>query len=162
MTPQPATPIADRELVLERVLKAPRALVWRCWTDPKLLAEWFCPKPWYIDQVELDVRTGGSNAFVMHGPNGEVVPNRGVYLEVIENEKLVLTDAYVTAWEPSEAPFMTAIITLEDTPEGHTRYVAKALHWSVETRKQHEQMGFHEGWGIATDQLEALAQSLNA
>lgn len=162
MTPQPATPIAERELVLERLLKAPRALVWRCWTDPKLLAEWFCPKPWYIDQVELDVRTGGSNVFVMHGPNGEIVPNRGVYLEVIENEKLVMTDAYVTAWEPSEAPFMTAIITLEDTPEGHTRYVAKALHWSVETRQQHEQMGFHEGWGIATDQLEALAQSLNA
>lgn len=162
MTPQPATPIAERELVLERVLKAPRALVWRCWTDPKLLAEWFCPKPWYIDQVELDVRTGGSNAFVMHGPNGETVPNRGVYLEVIETEKLVMTDAYVTAWEPSEAPFMTAIITLEDTPEGYTRYVAKALHWSVETRNQHEQMGFYEGWGVATDQLEALAQSLNA
>ncbi|UDF03667.1 SRPBCC family protein [Asticcacaulis sp. AND118] len=161
MTPPTPTPIADRTLVLERVLKAPRHLVWRCWTDPRLLAEWFCPKPWYIDNVELDVRPGGGNAFVMHGPDGETIPNRGVYLEVIENEKLVLTDAYVKAWEPSENPFMTAIVTLEETPEGYTKYVATALHWSLDTKKQHEQMGFHEGWGICADQLEALAQSLN-
>jgi len=153
-------PLSERELVLERVLKAPRALVWRCWTDPELLAQWFCPKPWYIDQVEIDVRAGGSNAFVMHGPNGEFVPNKGVYLEVIDQEKLVITDAYVKAWEPSESPFMTAVMTFADTPEGHTHYVARALHWSVDIRKQHEQMGFHEGWGTVADQLEALAQSL--
>ncbi|MFT3998274.1 MAG: SRPBCC family protein [Asticcacaulis sp.] len=161
MTPAPPTPISERTLVLERVLKAPRHLIWRCWTDPKLLAEWFCPKPWYIDAVELDVRAGGGNAFVMHGPNGETIPNRGVYLEVVENEKLVLTDAYVKAWEPSENPFMTAIVEMEDTPEGYTKYTATALHWSADTKVQHEQMGFHEGWGICADQLEVLAQSLN-
>ncbi|ESQ81040.1 SRPBCC family protein [Asticcacaulis sp. YBE204] len=152
--------LKDRELVLTRTLDAPRELIWRCWTDPKLLAEWFCPKPWYIDEVKLDVRSGGSNSFTMHGPNGETVPNRGVYLEIVENEKIVLTDAYTTAWEPSEDPFMTAIVELSDAGDGKTLYVATARHWSVEKKVQHEQMGFHVGWGICADQLEALAQTL--
>lgn len=155
------TTIKDRELTLVRTLKAPRELIWRCWTDPKLLEKWFCPAPWRVTDVSLDVRTGGSQSFVMRGPEGEEILNRGVYLEVIENEKLVTTDAYVSAWEPSESPFMTAIITLEDLGDGTTLYTAIARHWSVETCKQHEQMGFHEGWGICADQLEALAQTLS-
>lgn len=152
--------IIERELVLTRTLKAPRHLLWRCWTEANLLEKWFCPVPWRVTDVELDVRTGGSQSFVMRGPDGEVMPQRGVYLEVIENEKLVTTDAYMQAWEPSEDPFMTAIVTFEDAGEGHTLYTARALHWSAEKKQQHEAMGFHEGWGICADQLEAVAQTL--
>jgi len=152
--------MSERELVLTRTLKAPRHLLWRCWTEPQLLEKWFCPEPWRVTDVELDVRTGGSQSFVMRGPDGEVMPQRGVYLEVIEQEKLVTTDAYVRAWEPSEDPFMTAIVTFEDAGEGQTLYTARARHWSAEKKQQHEAMGFHEGWGICADQLEALAQTL--
>ncbi|MFT4090315.1 MAG: SRPBCC family protein [Asticcacaulis sp.] len=152
--------ISERELVLTRTLNAPRHLLWRCWTEPELLEKWFCPAPWRVTDVELDVRSGGNQSFIMRGPDGEVMPQKGVYLEVIENEKLVTTDAYVRAWEPSEDPFMTAIVTFEDAGEGKTLYVATARHWSVEKKQQHEAMGFHEGWGICADQLEALAQSL--
>lgn len=156
----PVSDLTDRELVLTRTLKAPRHLLWRCWTEPTLLEKWFCPAPWRVTDVELDVRTGGAQSFVMRGPDGEVVPQQGVYLEVIENEKLVTTDAYVRAWEPSEDPFMTAIVTFEDLGNGETLYTARARHWSVEKKQQHEAMGFHEGWGICADQLEALAQTL--
>ena len=93
------------------------------------------------------------------GPDGEEFPNRGVYLDVVENERLVLTDAFVSAWERSEKPFMTGTITLEEEG-GKTRYTARALHWSVADRKAHEKMGFHEGWRKATDQLEALVAPL--
>ena len=87
------------------------------------------------------------------------MPNRGVYLEVVENRRLVFTDAYVAAWEPSAKPFMTVILTFE--PEGGgTRYTARVLHWTAEDRQQHEAMGFEQGWGIATDQLAALAATL--
>ncbi|WP_140984344.1 SRPBCC family protein [Asticcacaulis tiandongensis] len=152
--------VSERELVLTRTLKAPRHLLWRCWTEPALLEKWFCPAPWRVTDVELDVHTGGAQSFVMRGPDGEVMPQQGVYLEVIENEKLVTTDAYVRAWEPSEDPFMTAIVTFEDLGNGETLYTARARHWSVEKKQQHEAMGFHEGWGICADQLEALAQTL--
>ena len=146
---------ADRELVLTRLINAPREKVYRAWTEPELLKQWFAPKPYTTPIVEVDVRPGGSAYFVMRGPDGKDLPNRGVYLEVVPNEKLVSTDAYVKAWEPSEKPFMTLILTFEDEG-GKTRYTARVRHWTVADRETHEKMGFHEGWGLCTDQLEAL------
>jgi len=150
---------ADRELVLTRLINAPRAKVYRAWTDPELLKQWFAPKPYTTPIVEIDVRPGGSAYFVMRGPDGKDLPNRGVYLEVVPNEKLVSTDAYVKAWEPSEKPFMTLILTFEDEG-GKTRYTARVRHWTVADREAHETMGFHEGWGLCTDQLEALVAKI--
>jgi uncharacterized protein YndB with AHSA1/START domain len=150
---------ADRELVLTRLINAPRAKVYRAWTDPELLKQWFAPKPYTTPIVEVDVRPGGSAYFVMRGPDGKDLPNRGVYLEVVPNEKLVSTDAYVKAWEPSEKPFMTLILTFEDEG-GKTRYTARVRHWTVADREAHEKMGFHEGWGLCTDQLEALVAKI--
>ena len=91
----------------------------------------------------------------MRGPEGEEHPNRGVYLEVVPGRKLVTTDAFTEAWVPSEKPFMTAVLTFEPE-DGKTRYTAIARHWSAEDKEAHEQMGFHDGWGKATDQMEAL------
>jgi uncharacterized protein YndB with AHSA1/START domain len=150
---------ADRELVLTRLINAPRDKVYRAWTDPELLKQWFAPKPYTTPIVEIDVRPGGSAYFVMRGPDGKDLPNRGVYLEVVPNEKLVSTDAYVAAWEPSEKPFMTLILTFEDEG-GKTRYTARVRHWTVADREAHEKMGFHEGWGICADQLEALVAKI--
>ena len=149
----------DRELVLTRLIAAPRRNLYRCWTEPELLRQWFTPPPYRTIRAELELRPGGSNLIVMQGPDGAEFPNRGVYLELVENERLVFTDAYVSAWEPSEKPFMTAIITFADEAGG-TRYTARARHWSVADREAHEKMGFHEGWGIAADQLAALAATL--
>ncbi len=155
-----ATPNSDRELVLTRLIDVPREKLWRCWTEPKLMLQWFTPAPWKTTHAETDVRPGGSSYVVMQGPDGTEMPNRGVYLEVIKNERLVFTDAYTSAWEPSENPFFTGILTFEDAGNGQTRYTARALHWTKENRETHEKMGFHEGWGVATDQMTALARTL--
>lgn len=160
MSKQPDAPVAAHELVLERIIDAPREKVYRAWTNPKILAEWFAPKPWTVSDVKLDVRTGGSNSFVMHGPNGEAFPNAGVYLEVVPNEKIVITDAYTAAWIPSAKPFFTAIVTFEDIGGGKTKYTAVARHWTAEDKETHEKMGFHEGWGQCASQLEAVAKTL--
>jgi len=148
------------ELTLTRLIDAPREAVYRCWTDPELIPIWFCPPPWGVSHAETDVRAGGSSLIVMKGPEGQEFPNRGVYLEVVPNQKLVFTDAYVSSeWEPSEKPFMTVTLTFEQ--EDHkTRYTARVRHWTAEDKAQHEAMGFHQGWGISTDQLEALAKTL--
>jgi uncharacterized protein YndB with AHSA1/START domain len=96
----------------------------------------------------------------MMGPDGVEMPNAGVYLEVVPNRKLVITDAFREAWLPSEKPFMTVILTFEDQGDGRTRYTALVRHWSLDDRKAHEEMGFHEGWGICADQLAELAKTL--
>lgn len=151
---------SDRELVLERVLNAPREKLYRCWTEPALIVQWFTPAPWKTVKAVMDVRAGGSSCITMQSPEGQEFPNAGVFLEVVPNEKIVMTDAYTSAWVPSEKPFMTAIITFEDAGNGKTKYTARVRHWTVADREAHEKMGFHEGWSIAASQLEALGQKL--
>lgn len=151
--------VQERELVLTRLIDAPREKLFRAWTDPALLRQWFAPLPYMTPVAELDVRPGGSSFIVMRAPDGTDMPLRGVYLEVVENERLVFTNAYTRAWEPSEKPFMTAIVTFEDEA-GKTRYTARARHWTVADRETHEQMGFHQGWGKCADQLTALVATI--
>ena len=152
-------PGSDRELVLTRLIDAPREKLFRAWTEPDLLRQWFAPLPYTTPRAELDVRPGGASLVVMRGPDGPEFPNRGVYLEVVTNERLVFTDAYTSAWEPSEKPFMTVILTFADEG-GKTRYTARVRHWTVADREAHEKMGFHAGWGRCTDQLAELAAAL--
>lgn len=147
------------ELSITRLIDAPRANIFRCWTEPELMKKWFCPRPWTTPVIETEVRAGGASYILMRGPNGEEMPMRGVYLEVVPNEKIVFTDAYTRAWEPSEKPFFTGIIQLTEEA-GKTRYAASARHWREEDMKQHEAMGFYDGWNKATDQLEEVLKTL--
>lgn len=152
-------PIENRTLRLERLLAAPRAAIWRCWTEPELIRRWFCPAPWRVTEASVDLRPGGRSFVLMEGPKGERHPHHGVYLDVVANERLVFTDAFVDAWTPSNEAFMVGTIALADAPDG-TRYVATVTHWSVAATRRHEAMGFREGWGVCADQLGALATTL--
>jgi uncharacterized protein YndB with AHSA1/START domain len=150
---------SDRELVLTRIIDAPPEKVFRAWTEPELLKQWFAPLPYTTPVAELDVRPGGANLIVMRDPQGNDMPNRGIYLEVVPNRRLVFTDAYTKEWEPSEKPFMTVMLTFEDQG-GKTKYTALVRHWTVADRETHEKMGFHHGWGICADQLAAVVAKL--
>lgn len=151
--------ISERDLVLQRLIHAAPDKLFRAWTEPELLKQWFAPAPWITTIAETDVRPGGASLIVMRGPDGTEVPSRGVYLEVVPHQRLVFTDAYTRSWEPSQKPFMTVILTFDDEG-GKTRYTACARHWSVADRAAHENMGFHEGWGRCTEQLAALVAGL--
>jgi uncharacterized protein YndB with AHSA1/START domain len=152
-------PTADRDLVLTRIIDAPPEKLFRAWTDPALLKQWFAPLPYTTPVAELDVRPGGATLIVMRDPQGNDLPNRGVYLEVVENERIVFTDAYTEAWQPSQKPFMTVILTFENET-GKTRYTARVRHWTEADRETHEKMGFHEGWGRCADQLAAVVAKI--
>lgn len=151
------------DLVLERVVDVPRELVWRAWTMPEHLMKWFTPAPWKTVECDIDLRPGGAFRTVMQSPEGEKFPNVGCYLEVVPNEKLVWTDALLPGYRPAaRAPgelLMTAVVLLEPHGAG-TRYTAIALHRDQAGRKKHEEMGFHEGWGAALDQLVALVKRM--
>jgi uncharacterized protein YndB with AHSA1/START domain len=148
------------DLVLERVIDAPPEKVFKAYTDPAILSHWFAPKPWSITDAVVEPRAGGRFNFVMHGPDGERFPNAGIFLEVVENRRLISTDALTPDWKPAGAPFIVARIELEPTSDGRTKYTATASHWNEDAMKQHEQMGFHEGWGQVSDQLNELVKTL--
>lgn len=152
-------PAALHELVLTRLIPAPPARLYRAWTEPALLRQWFAPKPWTTPHAELDVRPGGTSLVVMRSPDGEEFPSRGVYLEVVPDRRLVFTDAYSEAWVPADKPFFTGIVSFE-AEAGGTRYTARARHWNAEDRERHEKMGFHEGWGLCADQLAAVVAGM--
>jgi uncharacterized protein YndB with AHSA1/START domain len=147
------------DLVLERVVEVPPQLVWRAWTEPALILQWFTPKPWTTVDCEVDLRPGGLFRSVMRSPEGKDHENTGCFLEVVENRRLVWTDALGPGYRPRDGGFMTAFITMEPSGSG-TRYVARAVHKDEKDRKTHEDMGFHTGWGTALDQLVALAKTL--
>jgi uncharacterized protein YndB with AHSA1/START domain len=147
------------DLVLVRDLAAPRSVIWACWTRAEHLAHWFVPRPHRVTACHLDLRVGGAFDTTFE-VEGKVMENRGVYLEVVPEERLVFTDAYRVGWKPAPEPFMTAIVTFEDIGGGRTRYTAVARHRSAEMARQHAEMGFQQGWGTVAMQLEAHARGL--
>ena len=152
-------PESENELAICRLIDAPPERVFRAWTDPNLMKQWNVPKPWTITKCELDARAGGASLMVMKSPEGQEMPCPGIFLEVIPNKKIVFTDAFTKAWEPSAKPFFVGVITLENEG-GKTRYTARAKHWTKEDRDAHEKMGFHDGWATCADQMEDLLKKL--
>lgn len=157
-----ATPMdldPDTDLSFTRNLKAPRALIWECWTTPEHILQFFVPKPHVVTSCDIDLRVGGRFNTTFN-VEGDEMSNQGVWLEIDEGRKLVFTDTYTEGWKPAPDPFLTSILILEDNADGGTRYTAIARHRSPEARKQHEEMGFFDGWGIVADQLDAYALGL--
>lgn len=155
----------ELDLLLERTVDVPPELVWRAWTEPDLLKQWFCPVPWGVADAEMDVRPGGIFRTTFKSPEGQLFPNLGCYLEVVPNRRLVWTDALGPGYRPSvkgylDKFFITASINMEPAGKGGTLYRAMAIHNDAESRKKHEDMGFHDGWGTVLTQLVALVKKL--
>ena len=161
---QPFNPALD--LTFERVVDVPVSFVWKAWTTPDLIKQWFTPAPWTTVDCTIDLKPGGLFRTVMRSPEGQDMPNEGCFLEVVPEKKLVWTNALGPGFRP-QAPdttcgeagtfHFTATIALEATPTG-TRYTATVLHADEAGRERHAAMGFEHGWGAALAQLVALAK----
>lgn len=151
----------DLDLVIEREIAVPPELAWACWTQPEHIVKWFTPKPFETIEAEVDLRPGGIFRVVMRSPEGEVMDQgAGCILEVVENRRFSWTAALAPGFRPQSSDFpFTAIVDLEPTSTG-TRYRALAVHGTPEVKAQHEEMGFHEGWGAALDQLVEHAATM--
>lgn len=147
------------DLSLTREIALPPAVLFACWTQSQHIPQFFVPKPHRVVACHIDLRVGGAFDTTFY-VDGAVMQNNGVWLEIVQDKKLVFTDAYTEGWKPAPEPFMTAIITLDDLGDNRTRYTAIARHRSAEAAETHRQMGFYQGWGTVVDQLEAYARGL--
>ncbi|SPT50290.1 SRPBCC domain-containing protein [Actinomadura madurae] len=150
----------DLDLGLERIIRAPRATVWRAWTDPSRLERWWVPAPARCRVDRLELRPGGAFVTRMSDDGAEFVPHMNAcFLAVDELERLVFTNAIDSTWRPAHpAPVpMTATITLDDHPDG-TDYRIVVRHGDPESRDHHDKLGFADGWGTVAAQLAAFAE----
>lgn len=153
------TPHPELDLTVSRIIKAPRSAVWKAWSDPQSFQQWWVPAPEICRVQEMDLRPGGSFRTDISQDAREFSPHMtACFLVVDELERIVYTDALVAGWRPSEASFVTAVITMKDHAEG-TEYTATAMHRNKTDRDQHEELGFHDGWGTVTRQLAELVES---
>lgn len=156
----------DLTLTLSRDLAAPPATVWRCLTEPDLLRQWFAPRPVETTEVEIDPTPGGIFRTVMEVPgHGTMTGVSGCILVADPGRRLVWTNTLGPGFRPNAlgsgpTDFAhTAIIEIAATATG-CRYVATVLHATSAARQTHADMGFHDGWGTAADQLGLLAAGL--
>ncbi|QFT58908.1 hypothetical protein FIU94_08730 [Sulfitobacter sp. THAF37] len=148
------------DLELTRTIAASPHTLWRCWTEPELLKRWFCPAPYKVTRAEVDPTPGGIFLTAMQAPDGtDFDAQAGCVLEAEPARRFTFTDALGPGFRPLASGFMTGIITLEAV-EGGTRYTARVKHATDADRQKHLDMGFHEGWGTAADQMAALAATL--
>ena len=151
----------EKDLTVSRIIKAPRSAVWDAWKNPEHFVKWWAPAPVVTTSKKHDFFAGGGFDTTMTLEDGTVMEGgEGCFLEVIENERIVFTDALQGGWRPNKEAFFSAIIILEEHPEG-TLYTATALHKNDEARQQHVEMGFLDGWGTAIEQLGDLARTLS-
>ena len=147
------------DLTVSRIIKAPREAVWNAWTDPASFEKWWVPAPATCRVVDMDLRPGGSFRTEISQDGTDFSPHiTGCFLCVDAMERIVFTDALIADWRPAATAFVTAVIVMKDHPDG-TEYTATALHRDVADRDQHEQLGFHDGWGTVTRQLAELIEA---
>ncbi len=139
---------ADREIFAERIFDAPREVVWKLWTEPKHIAKWWGPKGFTTTILEMDVKPGGVWRHVMHGPDGKDYPNRIVYREVVQPERIVYD-------HESYPPFQVTVVFREDGVK--TRFSMRMVFETAELRdKTDKQFGAVEGLQQTVGRLEEL------
>jgi len=120
--------------------------------------KWFTPAPYVTSGCEIDLRPGGAFGWMSRSPEGEESTNVAWYLEVVEVQRRVWTTILHPGYRPVSADLLfsiTAVIEMAFV-DGGTAYTATAMHGDPERGRKHADLGFHEGWGAALDQLVVL------
>ena len=145
------------EMVIERVFDAPREMVWKAWTDPEHVAQWWGPNGMTTRVDELDLRPGGSWRYVMLAPNGTEYPQSGIFREVVAPETIVTSAEFkVGVALPQEV-----VLTYRFDDLGNkTKLTMRVAHSSAEERRQAEDMGAAGGWSSNFDSLDEHLSTL--
>jgi uncharacterized protein YndB with AHSA1/START domain len=146
----------DREIVMTRVLNAPRSLVYDCYTKPELLKRWLHgPDGWLMVVCDNDLRVGGAFHWVWRHADGREMGMRGVYREIVPPERIVRTELFDQDWTGGEA-LGTIVLTEQG---GKTTVTTTALYSSREARDGALKSGMERGVSASYDRLDELLAS---
>jgi uncharacterized protein YndB with AHSA1/START domain len=146
--------VKEKELVLKRVFNAPRERVWKAWTDPRQLAQWWGPAGFTNPVCEADVRPGGAIRIDMRGPDGTVYPMTGVYREVVAPERLVFT---ASALDEKGRPLFEVLNTVNFAKQGgKTLLTVRAQVVNKTAGADAYLEGMEAGWSQSLVRLDAL------
>jgi uncharacterized protein YndB with AHSA1/START domain len=140
---------ADREIVITRVFDAPRELVFKAFTDPKQVPQWWGPRGFTTTVHEMDVRPGGVWRFIMHGPDGTDYPNRIVFIEIAKPERLV----YLHGSDKENDPDQFEVTVTFADHGGKTELTLRMLCASAAERAKTIESGAIEGGHQTLDRL---------
>jgi uncharacterized protein YndB with AHSA1/START domain len=151
----------DREIAMTRVFDAPRRLVFEAYTRPELLKRWLgVHAGWSLAVCEIDLRVGGAYRYVWRGPDGAEMGMRGVYREVVPNERIVATEVFDQAWYPGEAVGTVSLVE----QGGRTTLTITVRYQSQEVRdlvlKTPMASGVEAGFDKLAGLLPAMAQEI--
>jgi len=161
----------NKDFVISRVFDAPRDLVWKAFTEPERMKQWWGPKGFKVVAAKMDLRPGGSYHYGMKSPDGMTMWGKFIYREVVPNERLVLINSFsdevggITRhpMSPTWPLELLSVFTFEDAPGGKTRFT---IRWSAHNASTEEQKTFdtshdsmNQGWGGTLDQLAAYLKT---
>jgi uncharacterized protein YndB with AHSA1/START domain len=158
MTDSGTTDATDRTLVITRIFDAPRRLVFKAWTDPKQLTRWWGPHGFTNPVCELDLRPGGAIRIDMRGPDGVVYPNRGVFREIVEPERLVFTSGFDDGVGKTRFEVLTTVTFAEQG--GRTMLTVQAVVIKSTPEAAPMLAGMEAGWDQSLERLDALVTNL--
>lgn len=155
MTAADKTVYATREVVLTRVLDAPRELVFRLWTEPGHMAQWWGPKSFTNPVCEMDLRPGGAIRIDMRAPNGVVFPMKGTFREIVRPERLVFETLAIDSDGKPVIEGLTTV-TFVETAQGKTELTVRSSGTAVEPIGAQYLAGMDAGWNGSLDKLAEL------
>jgi uncharacterized protein YndB with AHSA1/START domain len=147
-----STKSGQREVVFTRILDAPREVVFKAWTDPEQMAQWWGPRYFTNPVCEMDVRPGGAILIHMRGPDGVVYPMKGTFHEVVEPERLVFTSSALEDDEGNPQLEDLTTVTFEEE-DGKTRLTVRAVVTKATPAAAGALEGMEEGWSQSLDRL---------
>lgn len=155
------------DFVMSRVFDVPRNLLWKCFTEPERMKQWWGPKGFKVLSAKMDLRPGGSYHYGMQSPDGHAMWGKFVFREVVPQERLVFINSFsdeeggITRHPGNENwPLeLLSSFTFEDMPGGKTKFTVR---WAPHNANEEERKTFdtnrdsmRQGWGGTMDQLEA-------
>jgi uncharacterized protein YndB with AHSA1/START domain len=157
-----------KQITISRVVNAPRELVWRAWTDPKWIRQWWGPKGFTSPAFDIDLQAGGEYIGAMRDPDGQDYWSRGFYLEIVEPERLVMSDSFADPQgNPVPASYygmssewpLEMLVTLKLEDEGGKTKLTIA-HSGLTGVSEEDLNNMRQGWNESLDKLDELLAGL--
>jgi uncharacterized protein YndB with AHSA1/START domain len=147
-------PLAGREVTITRIFDAPRAVVFRAWTDAAQLAQWWGPKGFINPVCEIDARVGGALRIHMRGPDGSIYPMKGEFREIAPPERLAFTNIALDEAGNHILEGFTTVTFADDG--GKTRMTLHTRARAVVDKAVTHLQGMEMGWTMSIDKLAAM------